>query len=100
MGKAGASLFAVSYVLLVVAGHAEAQRGVDGELFHPALDSYGIFTVERSQTSHQWDWGFKKVIETDKLQAVGYGNTRPLDRGTSAAARAKNRGVELVLVGQ
>jgi len=40
-------------------GVARAQRGVDAELFHPALDSYGIFTVERAQTSHPWDFGFK-----------------------------------------
>ncbi len=38
---------------------AEAQRGIDTQLFHPALDSYGIFSVERAETSHQWDFGFK-----------------------------------------
>jgi outer membrane protein OmpA-like peptidoglycan-associated protein len=38
---------------------ARAQRGIDTELFRPALDSYGIFSVERAQTSHQWDFGFK-----------------------------------------
>src|ERR1700756_1129646 len=42
---------------------ARAQRGIDSELFRPALDSYGIFTVERAQTSHQWDWGFKLYVD-------------------------------------
>ena len=45
--------------LMALGSRAEAQRGIDSELFHPALDSYGIFTVDRSQTSHQWDFGFK-----------------------------------------
>src|SRR5215813_8109731 len=42
---------------------AYAQRGVDSEMFRPALDSYGIFTVDRAQTSHQWDWGFKLYVD-------------------------------------
>jgi large repetitive protein len=44
------------------ASRAEAQHGVDSELFRPALDSYGIFTVDRAQTSHQWDFGFKLYV--------------------------------------
>jgi outer membrane protein OmpA-like peptidoglycan-associated protein len=46
-------------VVLFAAGRARAQLGVDAETFHPALDTYGIFTVDRSQTAHQWDFGFK-----------------------------------------
>ncbi|MDB4968934.1 MAG: OmpA domain protein [Myxococcales bacterium] len=48
--------------LVATAGRAQAQRGVDSELFRPALDSYGIFTVDRAQTSRQWDWGFKLYV--------------------------------------
>ena len=48
--------------LLLVAGffmtgRAEAQRAVDAQLFHPAMDGFGIFSVERSETSAQWDFG-------------------------------------------
>jgi hypothetical protein len=60
------SAFLVAVVGLVVvaaAGRARAQNGVDSELFRPALDSYGIFTVDRAQTSHQWDWGFKLYVD-------------------------------------
>src|SRR4051812_9756019 len=46
-------------VSLLVVLPAHAQRAVDAHLFHPAMDSYGIFTVERTQTAHQWDFGFK-----------------------------------------
>ncbi len=37
---------------------AEAQRGIDTELFHPAMDGYGIISVERAETAKQWDFGF------------------------------------------
>ncbi|MCU1280419.1 MAG: OmpA domain protein, partial [bacterium] len=57
-------LAAVGLAVVVAAGgSARAQRGVDSEIFRPALDSYGIFTVDRSQTSHQWDWGFKVFVD-------------------------------------
>ena len=53
-------LRALVFVCLVPAT-AAAQRGVDVEMFHPALDSYGIITVERSQTAAQWGFCFKLV---------------------------------------
>jgi outer membrane protein OmpA-like peptidoglycan-associated protein len=39
-------------------------------------------------------------IEPDRLQAVGYGDTRPLDKRQTNGARAKNRRVEFVIVEQ
>jgi hypothetical protein len=50
-------------LLLLIPAAARAQRGIDAKLFLPALDSYGIFSVERAQTSHQWDFGFKLYID-------------------------------------
>src|SRR5277367_4168911 len=65
MRKPSAPLLAAVGLAVVVAtaGSAHAQRGVDSEIFRPALDSYGIFTVDRAQTSHQWDWGFKLFVD-------------------------------------
>jgi outer membrane protein OmpA-like peptidoglycan-associated protein len=40
----------------------------------------------------------RKGIEGDRLQAVGYGDGRPLDKGSSAEAAARNRRVEFILV--
>jgi outer membrane protein OmpA-like peptidoglycan-associated protein len=37
-------------------------------------------------------------IDASRLSAEGYGESRPLARGKSAKARAKNRRVELVIV--
>ncbi len=45
--------------LALTGGTAHAQRGIDSQLFRPSVDSYGIFTLERAEVSHQWDFGFK-----------------------------------------
>jgi large repetitive protein len=50
---------AVAAGLLGTPAIARAQRGVESETFRPALDTYGIFSVERAQTAGQWDFGFK-----------------------------------------
>ena len=42
----------------------------------------------------------KKGIEPDRLQAIGYGDTRPLDNRKTNEARAKNRRVEFIIVEQ
>ena len=42
-----------------LAGAASAQHGVDVETFRPAVDGYGIFTVERAETGQKWDVGFR-----------------------------------------
>ncbi len=39
-----------------------------------------------------------KGIETKRLRAKGYGESRPLDKGSNAAAWAKNRRTEFVIV--
>src|SRR3954471_15939115 len=64
MRRPSAPLLAVvGLAVVAAAGSAHAQRGVDSELFRPALDSYGIFTVARAQTSHQWDCEFKLFVD-------------------------------------
>src|SRR5438874_3827307 len=50
-------------LLLLTTAKAGAQRGIDAKIFLPAIDSYGIFSVERAQTSHQWDFGFKLYLD-------------------------------------
>jgi outer membrane protein OmpA-like peptidoglycan-associated protein len=34
-------------------------RGIDIQTFHPAVDGYGIFSVDRPETPGQWEFGFK-----------------------------------------
>ena len=42
----------------------------------------------------------RKGVEADRLQAVGYGDTHPIDKRKTAEARAKNRRVEFIIVEQ
>ena len=42
----------------------------------------------------------KRGVDADRLQAVGYGDGRPLDKRPNADARAKNRRVEFIIVEQ
>jgi outer membrane protein OmpA-like peptidoglycan-associated protein len=61
ISRHGAPLFAllIGAWAFGSAGDAHGQRGIDAQLFRPAMDSYGIFAIERADTSHQWDFGFK-----------------------------------------
>lgn len=42
----------------------------------------------------------KKGIDQDKLAAVGYSSTRPLVKNNAASTRAKNRRIEITIIGQ
>jgi outer membrane protein OmpA-like peptidoglycan-associated protein len=46
------------------------------------------------------DFLIRKGVDADRLQAVGFGNTRPLDPKKTADARAKNRRVDFIIVEQ
>jgi outer membrane protein OmpA-like peptidoglycan-associated protein len=48
--------------MLLGTAEVRAQRGIDSQLFRPAMDNYGIVTVERAETSRQFDWGFKVYL--------------------------------------
>src|SRR6476469_4411904 len=44
---------------VLAAAPARAQRGVDAQIFRPAIDTYGIFTVDRADVSRRFDFGFR-----------------------------------------
>jgi outer membrane protein OmpA-like peptidoglycan-associated protein len=44
------------------------------------------------------DYLIGKGIDQGRLRAKGYGETKPIDKGTSAAAMARNRRTELLIV--
>jgi outer membrane protein OmpA-like peptidoglycan-associated protein len=49
----------ITIALLVLPAVARAQRGIDLQLFRPAMDSYGVFSVERAETAPPGDFGFR-----------------------------------------
>ena len=62
--------FAVLLLAIGATAPAMAQRGVDVETFHPTIDGYGIFTVERSETGKQFDFGFKLFADYDTSHSI------------------------------
>src|SRR5262245_10462704 len=50
---------AAALAVLLLAGGAQAQRGIDLHLFHPSVDHEGLLTVERAETLPAWTVGFK-----------------------------------------
>ncbi len=48
--------FSRALALLLVAGSAHADQGVDAQTFKPALDTYGVFATERAEGLEQWDF--------------------------------------------
>src|SRR5215831_21286247 len=45
--------------VVVAAQAARADTSVDNQIFKPALDTYGIFAVERAEGPEQWDFGLR-----------------------------------------
>jgi outer membrane protein OmpA-like peptidoglycan-associated protein len=70
-----------------IEAHADAVERNPQALSQARADAVRAFLIARG-------------VEPDRLQAVGYGNTRPVDRRKTAEARARNRRVELVIVEQ
>jgi len=40
----------------------EARRAMDAGYFRPAMDTRGIFTVDRAEMGKPWDWGFQFAL--------------------------------------
>jgi outer membrane protein OmpA-like peptidoglycan-associated protein len=38
---------------------ALADQGIDAQLFMPSLDGFGLFSLERTRTARQWDFGLR-----------------------------------------
>jgi OOP family OmpA-OmpF porin len=73
-----------------IEGHADGKEG--------APKKRQTLSQERAEAVR--DYLIKKGVEPERLQAVGYGDARPIDKRNTADARAKNRRVEFIVVEQ
>jgi hypothetical protein len=54
---------ALTLAMALPATRAAAQRGVDDELFKPALDPYGILSTERVRGARAGEFGFQSFVD-------------------------------------
>jgi outer membrane protein OmpA-like peptidoglycan-associated protein len=40
----------------------ESRRAMDANFFRPAMDSHGIFVVDRAEVGQPWSWGFRLTV--------------------------------------
>ena len=86
-------------VATVLVAHAEvAKIIVEGHTDDQGDDAYNLDLSQR-RAEAVVTYLVKKAVSRDRLEAKGYGETRPLVENTSKKRRATNRRVELKIAG-
>jgi OOP family OmpA-OmpF porin len=84
-------------VALTIKAHPEMKVRVEGH-----TDDTGPEVVNRRLSQNRAEsvrrYLIRKGVQPGRVEAKGYGETRPLERGTSEEARAANRRVEFVVI--
>lgn len=91
-------------ILNAVAGlliqHSEILRiQIQGHTDDVGTDQYNFLLSQRRAEAVR-NYLIKKGIQSERLEAVGFGRTKPLLPGTTEAARAGNRRTEFIIVEQ
>ncbi|MFH2006617.1 MAG: OmpA family protein [bacterium] len=58
------ALALVAVIRLPSARADEKNRAAESQLFKPAFDHFGVFTVESGRLAKQWQWGFKLNLQS------------------------------------
>ncbi|MCD6498559.1 MAG: OmpA family protein [Deltaproteobacteria bacterium] len=73
----------------------EKDRAADAQIFKPAMDQYGVFSVDSGKLAGQWQWGMKATVnlasQPISLNLVGSpagGSTAPIDYNLSIDLQA------------
>ena len=70
---------------------------VEGHTDSKGSDAYNMELSQRRAEAVR-EYLINKEIEADRLVAVGYGETRPLETNDTDEGRAKNRRIELIII--
>lgn len=91
------SVHALEQVLTLMKRHPAARYRIEGHTDSQGAADYNQrLSVERADSVVDWLVGHG--IDADRLVARGYGETRPVANNATAAGRALNRRVEIVLL--
>jgi len=92
------SFFLLDQVTTIVRTHQEiAKVRVEGHTDDQGADDTNM-TLSQERAAAVRQYLVDKGIDAARLEAVGYGETRPAAEGKTAAAREQNRRVEFVIV--
>ena len=87
----------LNQVALVMRAHPEIRRiRVEGNTDELGTHEYNM-TLSRQRAARVRGYLIARGVRPSRLSAVGYGPDRPLVRGNTEAAHAKNRRVEFVV---
>jgi len=84
-------------IVVIMKKYPSARFRIEGHTDSVGSADYNLKLSQRRANAVR-DYLISKGISPDRLEAVGYGETRPIASNRTAAGRAKNRRVEIILI--
>jgi outer membrane protein OmpA-like peptidoglycan-associated protein len=84
-------------IVVIMQKYPASRFRIEGHTDSQGSDAYNMKLSERRANAVR-DYLISKGISADRLEAKGYGETRPIATNKTAAGRAKNRRVEIILI--
>jgi len=84
-------------IVIIMQKYPTAKFRIEGHTDSVGSAEYNMKLSQRRAEAVK-QYLISKGISPDRLEAVGYGETRPIASNATAAGRAKNRRVEIILV--
>ncbi len=84
-------------IVVIMKNNPASRFRIEGHTDSQGSDEYNMKLSDRRANAVR-DYLISKGISADRLEAKGYGETRPIATNKTAAGRAKNRRVEIILI--
>ena len=84
-------------IVVIMKKYPTSRFRIEGHTDSVGSDQYNMELSQRRANAVK-NYLISKGISAERLEAVGYGETRPIASNKTAAGRAKNRRVEIILI--
>jgi len=84
-------------IVVIMKKYPNAKFRIEGHTDSVGSAEYNLKLSQRRADAVK-NYLISKGISPDRLEAIGYGETRPIASNKTAAGRAKNRRVEIILI--